>query len=154
MALFNVRVYGILLDEQNRLLVSDEFVRGEYFTKLPGGGLEFGEGTREGLEREFVEETGLKVTIGAHLYTTDFFQISAFNKKDQIISIYYMAHSTDCAKIKTTEKNFDFSTEQIADKKGTFESFRWVDFENLNEECMSLPIDKVAINLLKQKYAV
>ena len=77
MALFNIRVYGILLDPQNRILVSDEFIRGNYFTKLPGGGLEIGEGTRDCLKREFKEETGLDVTVGDHLYTTDFFQISA-----------------------------------------------------------------------------
>jgi len=152
MALFNVRVYGLLLDAQDRLLVSDESIRGEFFTKLPGGGLEFGEGTRDGLAREFMEEAGITVTVGKHLYTTDFFQISAFNKKDQIISIYYMVHSTECEKIKTSERDFDFSTEQIADKKGTFESFRWVNFENLNEESMSLPIDKVAIQILKQNF--
>ena len=152
MALFNVRVYGLLLDSQNRLLVSDEYIRGEYFTKLPGGGLEFGEGTRDGLAREFMEETGITVTVGAHLYTTDFFQISAFNKKDQIISIYYLVNSNECDKIKTSEKNFDFSPAQIDDKKGTFESFRWVNFENLNEDSMSLPIDKVAIQILKQSF--
>jgi 8-oxo-dGTP diphosphatase len=154
MALFNVRVYGILLDEQNRLLVSDEFIRGDYITKLPGGGLEFGEGTREGLAREFIEETGLSVTVGEHLYTTDFFQISAFNKKDQIISIYYMVHSNDCGSIKTSEQHFDFSPEQIADKQGTYESFRWVDFHKLNEDSMTLAIDKVAIQLLKKNYTV
>ena len=152
MALFNVRVYGLLLDAQNRLLVSDEYIRGEFFTKLPGGGLEFGEGTRDGLAREFIEETGITVTVGKHLYTTDFFQISAFNKKDQIISIYYMVSSEECEKIKTSERNFDFSSDQIADKKGTFESFRWVNFEELNEDCMSLPIDKVAIQILKQSF--
>ena len=152
MALFNVRVYGLLLDAQNRLLVSDEYIRGEFFTKLPGGGLEFGEGTRDGLAREFMEETGITVNVGKHLYTTDFFQISAFNKKDQIISIYYMVSSAECQKIKTSERNFDFSSDQIADKKGTFESFRWVNFEELNEDSMSLPIDKVAIQILKQSF--
>ena len=154
MALFNVRVYGILLDPQNRLLVSDEFIRGEYFTKFPGGGLEFGEGTRDGLAREFVEETGLTVTVGEHLYTTDFFQISAFNKKDQIISIYYFVHSNECENIKTSETLFDFTPAQVADKTATAESFRWVEWENLMEETMSLPIDKVAIQLLKQKFAL
>lgn len=152
MALFNVRVYGLLLDAKNRLLVSDEYIRGEFFTKLPGGGLEFGEGTRDGLAREFMEETGITVTVGKHLYTTDFFQISAFNKKDQIISIYYMVSSEECEKIKTSMRDFDFSPDQIADKKGTFESFRWVNFEALNEDCMSLPIDKVAIQILKQSF--
>jgi ADP-ribose pyrophosphatase YjhB (NUDIX family) len=154
MALFNVRVYGILLDEQNRLLVSDEFIRGDYFTKLPGGGLEIGEGTRDCLAREFVEETGLAVTVGEHLYTTDFFQISAFNNKDQIISIYYMVHSHDCGNIKTSEIPFDFNPEQVADKTATAESFRWVAFEKLNEETMTLPIDKVAIEILKQRFPV
>jgi ADP-ribose pyrophosphatase YjhB (NUDIX family) len=154
MALFNVRVYGILLDEQNRLLVSDEFIRGDYITKLPGGGLEIGEGTRDCLAREFVEETGLKVSVGEHLYTTDFFQISAFNKKDQIISIYYMVHSNDCGSIKTSEIAFDFKPGQVADKTATAESFRWVAFEKLNEETMTLPIDKVAIGILKQRFAV
>ena len=89
MALFNVRVYGVLLDESKRLLVSDEFIRGQFYTKLPGGGLEIGEGTRDCLAREFKEETGLTVTIGKHIYTTYFFIISAFNNKDKIISIYY-----------------------------------------------------------------
>src|SRR3982750_4950693 len=89
MPLFNVRVYGILINDQNELLVSDEYIRGGYYTKFPGGGLEFGEGTRECLRREFKEEMELNVEVGEHLYTTDFFQISAFNPKFQIVSIYY-----------------------------------------------------------------
>jgi ADP-ribose pyrophosphatase YjhB (NUDIX family) len=95
MPLFNVRVYGILLDPEKGLLVSDEFIRGNYITKLPGGGLEIGEGTRDGLAREFIEEANIEVTVGDHFYTTDFFQISAFNNKDQIISIYYLVHTAD-----------------------------------------------------------
>ena len=58
MAKINVRVYGILLDSRQRLLVSDEFIRGGYFTKLPGGGLEFGEGTSE-LHTRIIAETTL-----------------------------------------------------------------------------------------------
>lgn len=154
MPLFNVRVYGILIDAANRLLVSDEYIRGDYFTKLPGGGLEFGEGTRECLAREYMEETGLTVTVGDHLYTTDFFQMSAFKKTDQIISIYYYVHCNDLSVIKTTTTAFDFTAEQTADPNGTAESFRWVDWENLSEDTMHLPIDKVAIKLLKEQFAV
>lgn len=154
MALFNLRVYGILIDSQNRLLVSDEYIRGAYITKLPGGGLEIGEGTRECLAREFMEETGLVVTVGEHLYTTDFFQISAFNNIDQIISIYYWVHCDDMSSLSTSEKAFDFLPEQVADKNGTAESFRWVDWEILNEDTMTLPIDKVAIRELKNRFAV
>ena len=64
MALFNVRVYGVLLDEEKRLLVSDEFIRGQYITKLPGGGLEIGEGTRDCLQREFKEEKDILGILG------------------------------------------------------------------------------------------
>jgi ADP-ribose pyrophosphatase YjhB (NUDIX family) len=148
MALFNVRVYGILIDEQERLLVSDEFIRGAYITKLPGGGLEIGEGTRDGLAREFMEEANLAVSVGDHFYTTDFFQISAFNNTDQIISIYYYVHASDTNKVIAKEKAFDFSPEEVADKNSTAEHLRWIPLSELSVASMTLPIDKVAIKML------
>lgn len=151
MPLFNVRVYGILLDDKNRLLVSDEFIRGAYITKLPGGGLEFGEGTRECLKREFKEETGLDVTIGDHIYTTDFFQISAFNQKDQIISIYYYVHPNEPVLLHTKTTAFDFAPDQISDPNGESEVFRWIEWSELNAESMTLPIDKIVVQLLKKR---
>jgi len=150
MPLFNVRVYGILIDQYQRLLVTDEFIRGAYITKLPGGGLEFGEGTRDCLQREFREETGLEVSIGEHFYTTDFFQISAFNHKDQIISIYYRVHAANIANLPTSDIPFSFQPEQIKDPNGEAEVFRWIPLESLSEEDMTLPIDKVVVKLLKE----
>lgn len=149
MALFNVRVYGVLLDEQKRLLVSDEFIRGNYFTKLPGGGLELGEGTRDCLKREYKEETGLDIEIGEHIYTTDFYQISAFNNKDQIISIYYKVIAEDLSGLITRTTPFEFEPHQTADPNSCAEVFRWIEWEELTANAMSLPIDKVVIDLLK-----
>ena len=148
---FNIRVYGILQDEQKRILLSDEFIRGDYITKFPGGGLEFGEGTRDCLKREFMEETGLNVTIGEHFYTTDFFQLSAFNKEHQIISIYYFVHCSESDKLETHDKPFDFVPEQTADPNGESEVFRRIDWKDLNEESVTLPIDKVVVQLLKER---
>ncbi|MBV9988520.1 MAG: NUDIX domain-containing protein [Chitinophagaceae bacterium] len=148
--MFNVRVYGILLDAKQRLLVSDEFIRGSYYTKLPGGGLEFGEGTRDCLKREFMEETGLEVTVGEHFYTTDFFQISAFNNKDQIISIYYLVHAEEPIELPVKNSPFDFAAHQVSDPEGESEVFRWIEWEQLDEEKMSLPIDKVVVRMLKK----
>ncbi len=153
MALFNVRVYGILLDEEKRLLVSDEFIRGNYITKLPGGGLEIGEGTRDGLAREFMEEANIAVNVGDHFYTTDFYQISAFNNKDQIISIYYLVHTPDTSLINAKEKAFDFLPEEVADKNGTAEHLRWIPFHELSEDTMTLPIDKIAVKMLVDLFA-
>ncbi|ANI89514.1 NUDIX hydrolase [Arachidicoccus ginsenosidimutans] len=147
---FNIRVYGILKDERDRILVSDEFIRGDYITKFPGGGLELGEGTRDCLQREFLEETGLKVNVGAHFYTTDFFQQSAFNKEHQIISIYYFVHCDEIEKLQTHTKPFDFSPEQTADPNSESEVFRWIDLKDLSEESVMLPIDKIVAKMLKE----
>lgn len=151
MGKFNIRVYGVLMDGNKRVLVSDEYIRGHYFTKFPGGGLEFGEGTRDCLKREFKEETGLDVTIGEHLYTTDFFQISAFNNSDQIISIYYFVHG-DVSKLDTKTNRFDFAPNQVSDPKGEAEVFRWIEWDELSPEVMDLPIDKIVVGLLKKKF--
>ena len=61
--MFTIRVYGILINEHKQVLVSDELIRGMYITKFPGGGLELGEGTRDCLKREFMEEMNLNVEI-------------------------------------------------------------------------------------------
>lgn len=143
-----------MMDSRKRVLVSDEFIRGEYFTKFPGGGLEFGEGTRDCLKREFKEETNLDVTIGAHIYTTDFFQISAFNKKDQIISIYYYAHTEEPINLATKTALFDFEPHQVADATKCAEVFRWIEWSDLSEESVSLPIDKVVVKMLKEQAAI
>jgi len=150
MPLFNIRVYGILQDSNKRVLVSDEFIRGAYITKFPGGGLEFGEGTRDCLKREFKEETNLDVTVGEHIYTTDFFQISAFNNKDQIICIYYFVHTNEPIALETKTAAFDFSPVQIADKTSCSEVFRWIELKDLNEAALTLPIDKIVAGLLKK----
>ncbi len=151
MALFNVRVYGILMNENRSLLVSDEFIRGQYITKLPGGGLEIGEGTRDCLQREFLEETGLSVTVGEHIYTTDFYQLSAFNQRDQIISIYYQVHHDGPVQLEVKQQQFDFAPHQIADPLGESEVFRWIPQEMIHPDCMTLPIDKVVMEIIRQQ---
>ena len=150
---FTIRVYGILMDTNRRVLLSDEFIRGNYFTKFPGGGMELGEGTRDCLQREFKEETGLDVTIGEHIYTTDYFQQSAFNFKDQIISIYYFAYANDAealSELATHETAFNFLPQQVADINGQSEVLRWISWEELTHESVSLPIDKIVVRMLKE----
>lgn len=149
--MISVRVYGILVNEQGQVLVSDEFIRGEYFTKFPGGGLEFGEGTRDCLKREFMEEMGLEVHVGDHIYTTDFFQMSAFNKEHQILSIYYYAHALEPIKAPLRDKPFDFDEREmeVYQLRGETETFRFINWEDFNEEIVSLPIDKVVAGIVR-----
>jgi ADP-ribose pyrophosphatase YjhB (NUDIX family) len=149
--MITIRVYGILKDSSNRVLVSDEFIRGSYYTKFPGGGLELGEGTRDCLKREFKEETNLDVSIGDHIYTTDFYQISAFNNTQQIISIYYFVQAPEPINLATKTTLFDFEPHQVADQQASSEVFRWVEWKDFSEETVSLPIDKIVVKLLKEK---
>ena len=150
---FNLRVYGILINEQQQVLVSDELIRGSYITKFPGGGLEFGEGTRDCLQREFMEEMNLKVEIGQHIYTTDYFQLSAFNPEHQIISIYYFAKALEEIKVPLRNKPFDFDEEQLKVYEATneTETFRFIDWNDFSLERVTLPIDKIVAGILKEK---
>ncbi|MGV3767706.1 MAG: NUDIX domain-containing protein [Chitinophagaceae bacterium] len=152
MPLFNVRVYGILINESKQVLVADEFIRGGYYTKFPGGGLEFGEGTRDCLAREFMEEMNLRVEVLEHLYTTDFFQMSAFNPQHQILSIYYKVKALEPITVALRDKPFDFDEMQLkvyAEKKET-ETFRLINWEDFSAGSVTLPIDKVVADLLKK----
>ncbi len=151
--MLSIRVYGILINDLNQVLVSDEFIRGMQITKFPGGGLEFGEGTRDCLKREFMEEMNLKVEIGDHIYTTDFYQISAFDNEKQIISIYYFAKALEAIETPLREKEFDFDEQQlkIYNETGETETFRFVDWDNFSEASVTLPIDKIVAGLLKEK---
>jgi 8-oxo-dGTP diphosphatase len=152
-SMFNIRVYGILINEKQQVLVSDEFIRGAYISKFPGGGLEFGEGTRECLAREFMEEMNLKVKVGNHIYTTDFYQQSAFNAAHQIISIYYFAEALEPITTPLRSKPFDFDAQQLKmyEETGETETFRFIDWDDFSEENVSLPIDKIVAKMIKQK---
>ncbi|MBL7743850.1 MAG: NUDIX domain-containing protein [Chitinophagaceae bacterium] len=154
MSLFNLRVYGILINDKKQVLVSDEYIRGNYYTKFPGGGLEFGEGTRDCLSREFMEEMSLKVEVGDHIYTTDYFQMSAFNPEHQIISIYYYAKALEEIKAPLRDKPFDFDAHQLAvyEQKRETETFRFIDWDVFSEESVTLPIDKIVSKMVKENF--
>jgi 8-oxo-dGTP diphosphatase len=149
--MFNIRVYGILSGMNQEVLVSDELIRGSQYTKFPGGGLEFGEGTRECLKREFKEEMNLDVRVTDHLYTTDFFQMSAFNPEHQIISIYYRVEALEEIRVPLRTKLFDFDETQmdVYRKTGETETFRFIPWNLFSVESVTLPIDKVVAALLK-----
>jgi len=143
---FNVRVYAIVINEKNELLVSDEYHYEKFITKFPGGGLQFGEGTIDCIRREMMEETGSKTEVVKHFYTTDFFQRSAFNELHQIISIYYFVRLLEPLKVETKENAFDFET-VVEDAQ----AFRWIPIEDIDEATFSLPIDKKVVGMLKSR---
>jgi 8-oxo-dGTP diphosphatase len=142
---FNLRVYGILV-KNNKVLVSDEFIKGRQITKFPGGGLEFGEGIADCLLREFKEELNLDISIIKHFYTTDFFVSSAFDVKSQIISVYYIVDTVQALDFPVSEKIFDFENKTGA------QSLRWIALEEISDENFTLIIDKKIGDLLYKEY--
>ena len=142
---FNVRVYGLLLNEQEEVLVTDEIRAGMQMTKFPGGGLEFGEGILDCLKREWKEELGIDLKEVKHFYTTEFFQESVFRKTDQIISIYYLVSVAPNTNIKTNSKAFDFEK-----KEEGAQIFRWISVGSTKENELTFPIDKIVFEKLKK----
>ncbi|SMG37374.1 8-oxo-dGTP diphosphatase [Marivirga sericea] len=68
-----VRVGGILIEDDEILLLKHEGVgQKEFLWSPPGGGLEFGEDAVENLKREFLEETGLHICVHEMLFVNEF----------------------------------------------------------------------------------
>lgn len=137
---FNVRVYGLLFNARGEVLLSDECRNGHSFTKFPGGGVEFGEGLAEALQREFMEELGIAVQVGDFFYVNDFFQPSAFHPKDQIIACYYRVQSDQLAQIVVNQHTLPLLEEG--------ECHRWIALDDLTDEVLHFPIDRHVAALL------
>lgn len=143
---FIIRVYGIIINDDNEVLVSDEFLFGQRMTKFPGGGLQFGEGPVDCFVREIDEEcNGQKVTDIEHYYTTGFYQKALFYPNHQLISIYYKARFIEPFLFTISQKPFDFEE----DKNGN-QSFRWVKINMLKPDEFSFPIDKLVAEKLNR----
>ncbi len=133
---FNIRVYGICIAD-GKLLVNEEIIRGNKIIKLPGGGLNWGEGAIDCLKREWKEELNIDIEVVGHFYTTDFFQPSAFDNS-QVISIYYLIAAAIPAVIINSESN---------------ERTYWMNMEDVSADTFTLAIDKAVGGMLQQLYS-
>ncbi len=144
---FVIRVYGILINDNKEVLLSDEYRFNMRMTKFPGGGLKFGEGPEDCLRREALEEFNQSAEIIGHFYTTGFYQKAMFFKNHQLISIYYKIRLTGKPAFRISDKPFDYEEE----KNGS-QSFRWQKLEKLDAESLSFPIDKIVGDMLSKQY--
>lgn len=137
---FNIRVYGIWRKD-DKILVSNENIDGFKMLKLPGGGLEYGEGPKECLVREFKEELGVEIEIDKLVHTTENFIQSVFRQNEQVVAIHYLVHSHDTIK--------NMQTTQPTRLGGTnFHKFEWKELHTnlLNE--LTFEMDKQALAVL------
>lgn len=145
---FVIRVYGIFVNGDNEILLTDEYRLNQQMTKFPGGGLEYGESTIDCLIREIKEEcNNQEIKNIRHFYTTDFFQKALYFENKQLISIYYQAQFSEPLNFRISGKPFDFDVSQ-----NEFQSFRWAKIETLSEDDLSFPIDRFVLRKLKLIY--
>tara|TARA_B110000046_G_scaffold121613_1_gene128251 strand:+ start:29565 stop:30008 length:444 start_codon:yes stop_codon:yes gene_type:complete len=140
---YNIRVYGLLINDKDEVLLSREFRFGRCFVKFPGGGHELGEGIVDGLKREFREELGIEIQSAKHFYTTDFFQVSAFATDEQLISVYYKVSSNQAEFIHENQQSLDID-------EGDEHTFLWKSLADLSEHDVTYPIDKLVVNMMKE----
>ena len=141
---FNVRAYFILFNEaKDAVLVSDELIFGNAYTKFPGGGVDFGEGPADTVVREAMEEMKQPIEVTGHFYTTDFYLPSFFHPADQIISIYYTARMIGAQQFTDAHIAFDFK-QRIYNE----ESFRWVKLSSIREDMFHFDADKKVAGML------
>ncbi|KQN38762.1 NUDIX hydrolase [Pedobacter sp. Leaf41] len=144
MSYFNVRVYGLLINANQQILISDEEEYGFRFSKFPGGGLEIGEGLIDGLKREFLEECNAEIEVLSHFYTTDFYEKSSFNDS-QVISVYYLVKEKAPLQLAFKTKIYDFDAEGEI-----LQAFRWVAISELDVNAITFKTDKTVAELLKK----
>lgn len=131
---FNVRVYGLLVEENKILIIREPFA-GTIIDKFPGGGLEYGEGLKDCLKREFLEELNLEVEVLEHFYTQDYFLASRFDENEQILMIYYKVRAIDISKLVILDQDI--------------RELIWKDLNELSIEDLTLETDKLVVEMLK-----
>lgn len=132
----NIRVYAAAIKDHKVLVLHEEYA-GDQLMKLPGGGLEFGEGVLECLHREFEEELNVKIRIIGHLYTQEEFVVSRFRENEQLLTVYYLVEIID-------ENEFLIMDPCI-------EKTEWIPI-NSDENPFPLPVDKIVFEKLKERF--
>ena len=130
--IFRPSVYGILI-EGSKILLSPQWDGYDF----PGGGIDIDEKIDEALEREFYEETGLRVKRKEVIACEQSFFFAKWRKeKWNNIVIYYLCKKTGG---KLSIKNFDEHEKQYA------KLAEWIDITDIEKIKFYNPVDSVAI---------
>lgn len=141
MSKFNLRVYALLINEKQEILLSDEYRFGKFFTKFPGGGVEHGEGIQDALFRELQEELHLEITSADFFYFNEFHQASAFDQSN-LVAFYYIVNIQKAAvQLQEEDYTIPFEKEQ--------ELQRWKALHELQKDELTFPVDQKVLEKLK-----
>ena len=117
-----IRVNGILQDDNAVLLVQLKSpVSNELVWMPPGGGLEFGETMTECLQREFKEETGLRVDVGSLCFMNELVK-----PPFHAVEFYFSVQQAGGSLQKGSDPELSIDDQLL-------EEVRWISIEKLNE---------------------
>lgn len=139
--IFVIRVYGFIINNDNEILIAEEFHYDTFMRKFPGGGLEHGEGIVDCLRRELKEELGLDLSVLEQVYITPTFVTSAFNKSAQVIGVYYRVRPI-------AEMLPLYRENSLPPTENGMENFKWISIDALSKSDFTFTSDQDAFEYL------
>lgn len=108
-----IRVNGIYVESDQVLMIRHRAVgeKGEFWSP-PGGGMEFGSSATENLEREFIEETGLRVKVERLLFVHEYLNVPL-----HAVELFFFVSKIDGEIIKGTDPEMDAQNQIISEVK-------------------------------------
>lgn len=67
-----LRVNGVLVQDDKLLMIRHKMSDERFFWNVPGGGVDYGSDSVDNLKREFLEETGLEISVNELLCVHEF----------------------------------------------------------------------------------
>jgi 8-oxo-dGTP diphosphatase len=132
-----VRVCGVCVSEDKILLVKQIGLPHVPYLWLPaGGGVEFGETLAQALEREFFEETTLRVSVGEMLFVNEYIRAPL-----HAIEFFFAVKIIE-GEIKET---------YFPENEPYLQEIRWLSWEELAQvptECRHTCLEKIKKNIL------
>ncbi|MFI5049583.1 MAG: NUDIX domain-containing protein [Gaiellales bacterium] len=91
---FSTRVRCVIVDGEGRVLMDrTHHPDRDVFYWVPGGGLDAGETSEEGLRRELMEEAALEIEVGRLLYVSENLFVESGDYRHEVI-LYFLARIT------------------------------------------------------------
>ena len=137
-----VRVMGVLIREAKMLLINHSGLNEENELWLPpGGGVEFGENAIKCLEREFLEETNLVVTVGRMLFVNEFISdtihaVELFFQIDDAKGVPRLGHDPELGDRQILVEMGFLSIDEVKNK-GKNRVHRWLGRVNSFDELLA-----------------
>lgn len=123
MSIFYVAAHALVLDDENRVLVTKRASCNDYMPQkwdIPGGTVEEGETVEEALIRELQEETGIDIEPIAPVYA--YSNLSQLPKRQTIQLVYTCKYKNGAVTLNPDEH----------------EEYRWVDYSDLRKmDCIA-----------------